>query len=386
MKRRIVTWAVLLGILVTLSQCKKEDPMESVPATKVPVPPVAPPPAKPPFNPTKFTLAPPLYFPPFPSHVNTVLSKEAVALGRKLFFEKRLSGDNTQSCASCHNQKFAFSDNGKAFSTGIDGKDGDMNAMAIVNLAWGNGFFWNGRSTTMEKQAIEPVRNPIEMHSTWEVGLKKLKEDSVYVNMFWAAFGVEDFDSSHAASAITQFEMTLLSANSEYDKAVAKTQNDPRVAPIFTDASVRRGFIIFTTEPSPNGGGADCFHCHNPDNMLFTNNGFLNNGLDVSPKDGYKEVTGLETDRGKFKVPTLRNVQYSYPYMHDGRFKTLEEVVEFYNSGVNFNSPNISAFMNKPGRTSGLNLKVQEKKDLVNFLKALSDQDFLNNTEFGEPN
>ena len=386
-KRRISLFIGAIGIFLFVFSCKKQEQPIPDDCPELPTnPPVTGPVPKPPFNPTYYTLAAPKYFPPFPSSVNTRLSQEAVQLGRKLFYEKRLSGDNTQSCGSCHNQQFAFSDNGNQFSTGIDGKKGNMNAMALVNLGWGNGFFWDGRSPSLENQAIEPVLNPIEMHSTWAVGLNKLKGDDNYVKMFWAAFGIEDFDSTHAATAITQFELTLLSANSAYDEAVDKIQNDPRIPPLFSDPAVARGYRIFTTEPSPNGGGGDCFHCHNPDNLLFTNNVFINNGLDVSPDPGYFGVTGKETDRGKFKTPTLRNIQYSAPYMHDGRFDSLQEVVEFYNSGVNFNSPNISAFMDKPGRTTGLNLKTQEKRDLVTFLKALSDPTFLSKEEFKDPN
>lgn len=384
MNRLRLLFLFLVAVALATASCKKEDPepqpccgkTNSVQGTKMTE-------ERPPFNPSYFTLSPPEYFPPFPRTKR--LSREAVELGRKLFYEERLSGDNSQSCGSCHNQKWNFTDNGKSFSVGIDGKAGAINSMPIMNLAWTNSFFWDGRSPSLEDQAIEPILNPIEMHSTWAVGLAKLKRDRYYVDQFWKAFGTDDWDSTHAADAIAQFEMTLISSNSTYDEAVAKIKNDPRIEPPLGNASVQRGFRIFTTEPSPNGGGGDCFHCHSHDNLLFTNNQFMNNGLDEVPGQGLASVTGKSTDIGKFKTPSLRNVAESAPYMHDGRFATLEEVVEFYNSGIKGNSPNLAPIMKEDGLSNGLNLTAQQKADLVAFLKALSDRSFYENEEFSDP-
>lgn len=344
---------------------------------------------------TPVTLTEPAYFPKFPRRVvETEFTAERIALGRKLFYETKLSGDNTMSCASCHNQTLAFTDNGKAVSVGIDGKAGTKNSMALFNLAYSPAFFWDGRSTTIEAQALEPVMDPIEMHETWTNAINKLKGDDVYNRMFYEAYCTESYDSTHAADAIAQFELTLLSGNSEYDKAVAKIQGDFRIAPAFSSAEIARGYRIFNSEVSKNGGGGDCFHCHSTDNMLFTNNRFMNNGLDDNPKPGLHNTTGREEDYGKFKVPTLRNIEYTAPYMHDGRFASLEEVVEFYNSGVRKNSRNIEPIIvfgdtvrgTGNGIADGLNLTSQEKKDLVTFLKALSDKDFISNPDFSDPN
>jgi cytochrome c peroxidase len=378
MKRAIAAY-IFVVILAAVS-CKKDvDPIE-VPCID-----------KPEYKRTEFTLSAPEYFPPFPQ--NTVLTREIVNLGRHLFYEKKLSGDATQSCGSCHNQSFGFTDNGKQFSEGIDGKVGDVNAMAIINLNYGNGFFWDGRSPTLEAQAIEPVINPIEMHNTWKAAIETLKSDTFYVNRFYEAFGTDDWDSSHAAEAIAQFEKTLLSSNSYFDDAVKQAGGLQGVNIFLRDPAVARGYRIFNTEPrktSSSPGGGDCFHCHAVDNLLFTDNKFQNNGLDVNPKLGLMKVTGKESDRGKFKTPTLRNIEKTGPYMHDGRFNTLEEVVEFYNSGVKANSPNLAPIMKDGGSgtgiADGLNLTPQEKSDLIAFLKALTDETFLTDPAFSDPN
>tara|TARA_B100000795_G_scaffold82181_1_gene59371 strand:+ start:25019 stop:26194 length:1176 start_codon:yes stop_codon:yes gene_type:complete len=346
---------------------------------------------------TPYSLIQPTYFPPYPTPIlNIEMTEERIALGRKLFYETKLSGDNTMSCASCHNQNYAFTDNKRALSIGIDGKSGTKNSMALFNLAYSPAFFWDGRSSTLEKQVLVPVIDPIEMHETWKNAIVKLKGEEVYNRMFYEAFCTADYDSTHAAKAITQFELTLVSSNSIFDKAVDRTGNDRNIGPQFGagEEQISRGFRIFNGEVSKNGGGGDCFHCHSTDNMLFTNNDFMNNGLDDNPSEGFFVVTRNETNRGQFKVPTLRNVEHTGPYMHDGRFETLEEVVEFYNSGIRKNSINIEPIMvsgdtangSGSGIADGLNLTTQEKADLVAFLKALSDSDFLNNKDFSDPN
>ena len=346
---------------------------------------------------TAYNLTQPDYFPPFPTPIlNIEMTEERIALGRKLFYETKLSGDNTMSCASCHNQKDAFTDNKRRLSIGIDRRSGTKNSIALFNLAYSPAFFWDGRSPTLQKQAIDPILDPVEMHETWKNAIIKLKGEEDYNRMFYEAFCTADYDSTHAARAIAQFELTLISGNSTYDKAVDRTGNNPNIGPQFGpgEEQISRGFRIFNGEVSGNGGGGDCFHCHSTDNMLFTNNDFMNNGLDDNPSPGFFNVTRNEINRGQFKVPTLRNVEHTGPYMHDGRFATLEEVVEFYNSGVRANSKNIEPIMvfgdtingTGSGIAGGLNLTSQEKADLVAFLKALSDPDFLSNKDFSDPN
>jgi len=346
---------------------------------------------------TPYSLIKPTYFPPYPAPIlNIEMTEERIALGRKLFYETKLSGDNTMSCASCHHQEDAFTDAKKQFSVGIDGITGTKNSMPIMNLAYSPAFFWDGRSPTLQQQALEPVKDPIEMHETWKSAIVKLKGEEAYNQMFYEAFCTADYDSTHAARALTQFELTLVSGNSIYDKAVDRTGNNLNIGPQFGpgEEQISRGFRIFNGEVSKNGGGGDCFHCHSTDNMLFTNNDFMNNGLDDNPAEGFFAVTRNETNRGQFKVPTLRNIEHTAPYMHDGRFETLEDVVEFYNSGIRKNSINIEPIMvsgdtangSGSGIADGLNLTIQEKADLVAFLKALSDPDFLNNKDFSDPN
>jgi len=342
--------------------------------------------------PKPIRLVKPVGFPPFPS-TDLVLSEEGIELGRKLFFDPILSADNTLSCAGCHSPERAFTDDGKAVSVGIDGIAGSKNSMALFNLAWSPSMFWDGRRPTLKAQAFDPVVDPIEMHHTWPNALKALKGDPVYPELFQKVFGVEDFDSSHVVDAIAQFEMTLISADSEYDKLVRLTGNDfTNTVPPFADPDAIAGFKIFNSEPKrPDGSGSpggDCFHCHGSSgNILFTSNQFMNNGLDADPSPGLYRVTKNPADYGKFKAPSMRNLSFTAPYMHDGRFQTLEEVVDFYNEGVNASSPNLSSFMKKTNRlANGLQLTDTEKRQLIAFLKTLDDSTFIENPAFKNPN
>lgn len=320
-------------------------------------------------QPTPFVLATPANLSPMTIPGDNPLTVEGVALGRKLFYEELLSGDNTQSCGSCHSQAVAFTDDGNRFSEGIDGQLGNMNAMALVNLGWSDEFFWDGRAMGMENQAREPVKNPIEMHDTWENAVAELQATAEYPALFRAAFGTDQITEDLVVKAIAQFERTLVSGNSTFDKFRRGEPNN------FSQAAFR-GMELFNTERG------DCFHCHPLD--LLTAKEFHNNGLDNVFNDdnkGRAAVTGRSSDIGKFKVPTLRNVEVTGPYMHDGRFATLEEVVEHYNSGVKW-SPTVSANQVHP---EGLFLTEQEKSDLVAFLKSLTDQEFLSNPAFSDP-
>lgn len=321
-------------------------------------------------GPTPLELQTPSNMPPITIPADNPMTVEGVELGRKLFYEELLSGDNTQSCGSCHAQAFAFSDNGKQFSEGIDGQLGNMNAMAIMNLGWAQEFFWDGRSFGMEVQAREPVINPIEMHESWENAVAELQATAEYPRLFKAAFGTDDITEELAVKAIAQFERTLISGNSEYDKFYRGEPNS------FSQAAFR-GMQIFFTERG------DCFHCHTVD--LLSTFEYHNNGLDATfnaDNIGRAGVTGRTSDTGKFKVPSLRNVEVSGPYMHDGRFATLEEVIEHYNSGIQ-RSPTLSPQIKQP---DGLFLTEQEKSDLLAFMKSLTDQEFLTNPAFSDPN
>lgn len=316
----------------------------------------------------------PSNFPPVNLPPDNPLTKEGIKLGRHLFYEKKLSGDNTLSCAGCHFQESNFSDP-KQFSEGIDGSIGDRNAMILSNLAWQEFFFWDGRQKSLEAQAVDPVENPIEMKSNWPDVLEKLKADPLYVKLFEEAFGPDAITKENATKAIAQFERILVSADSKYDKWQRGEYQ-------FTQLE-QDGYTIFHNEVG------DCFHCHgdfNTGNIFgaFGDLQFSNNGLDsvLTPNTGYEVVTGDSLDRGKFKIPSLRNVEYSFPYMHDGRFKSLQEVIEHYNTGGHFSytiDPNMKAV------GVGKNWTQSQKDALLAFMKTLSDTAFLTDTSFSDP-
>ena len=297
------------------------------------------------------------------------LTVEGVALGRKLFYDKMLSNDGTMACATCHKQENGF-DDPRPFSQGTNGIFGNRNAMAIINLGWGDKFFWDGRRSSLEEQAHDPVTNPIEMATTWPDVVNRLQANSSYPELFFKAFGSRTIDSNMVTKAIAQFERTLVSFNSRFDKYYYMQDSAALTA------SEIAGLQLFTTK-------AFCNKCHLV-NTLFTDGNIVNNGLDMSPEDpGLMKFTNDPKDRGKFKVPTLRNIAVTAPYMHDSRFETLEQVVEYYNRFVVQSSPNIDHHMKDFG--NGLNLTIQEKADLVAFLKSLTDDEFLKNPDFSEP-
>ncbi|MFM9945047.1 MAG: cytochrome-c peroxidase, partial [Bacteroidia bacterium] len=309
-------------------------------------------------QPTPYSLEVPNDFAPPEIPANNPMTVEGVALGRKLFYDPILSGDNTQSCGSCHNADFAFTDNKLQFSIGIDKKPGGRNSMAIINLAWDKEFFWDGRAKSLEEQALGPVENPVEMHELWPNAIMELMAHSDYPELFEKAFGTKIITKELSAKAIAQFERTMISSNSVFDinyfipkktlEAVKNPQN-----------SQERGMKIFYEK-------GDCWHCHGTvGDYLFTDRAFHNNGLDsIFTDKGQEDVSKNPMDRGKFKTPTLRNVEFTAPYMHDGRFKTLEEVIEFYSSGV---KKSATLDPNMKDLAKGLNLTTQEKQDLKQF-------------------
>ena len=317
-------------------------------------------------TPTPYVIEIPQGFPDMIIPDNNPMTEEGIALGRKLFYDPILSADNTQSCGSCHAQEYGFTDNLKAFSVGIDGIEGTRNSMPIFNAGWSASFFWDGREPTLEAQALKPVTNPIEMHNTWPAAVASLQAHPEYPDLFKAAFETDTITKDLTAKAIAQFERTIISANSLYDQ-VGLDGLSP---------AAKRGFDIFYTERG------DCFHCHGT--KLFTDNDFHNNGLEVlSPDIGYGEITGLDSDFFKFKTPSLRNIEFTAPYMHDGRFQTLEEVINHYSEGLVF-SQTIDPLMKNVGQ-GGVQLTADEKQDLIAFLKALSDTSFTNNPNYSQP-
>lgn len=351
--KNFITITCIISIL-SFFACKKE---------KIQNPPIK-------SGPTYIQLDIPQGFPAMVIPEDNPFTKEGIELGRKLFYEKKLSGNNTLSCGSCHSPSLGFSDSSK-FSVGIDGVAGKRQSMALINLGWANRYFWDGRATTLEEQAFFPVRDTIELHETWPNAVAKLQADSEYPALFESAFGTTTIDSNLVAKAIAQFERTLISGNSKFDKIL-------RFEMGFTPQEAN-GYSLFNSLT-----GGDCFHCHG--GVLTTDHSFQNNGLNLVHTDlGLAISTGNPSDEGKFKVPTLRNIALTAPYMHDGRFNTLEEVLDFYSTGLHSNSPNISPNMEFAGN-GGVNLSPSEKADIIAFLHTLTDMDFVTNPNFQAPN
>jgi len=307
-------------------------------------------------------------FPQVKLPADNPLTAEGVALGRRLFHDTRLSINGTQSCASCHDQSLAFADP-RRVSIGAEGHVGTRNAMPLFNLAWHTAFFWDGRAPTLRQQVLMPVEDAHEMNEKPQRVCEKLQADAACAAAFAQAFGSPGITPERLALALEQFLLTLISQNSRYDRAARKMAD-------LTEGE-KRGLQLFVTEFDPARGlrGADCFHCHG--GTLFASQPFGNNGLPPAGDDdpGQMGVTQNPADRGKFKVPSLRNIALTAPYMHDGRFATLEEVVEHYSTGVH-RSPALDPNLAKHPE-GGLNLTAQEKADLVAFLKTLTDEVFV---------
>jgi cytochrome c peroxidase len=240
--------------------------------------------------------------------------------------------------------------------------------MSLLNVGWINDLNWDGSAEGLEGQAFEPVVNPVEMHEEWTRAVSKLKESDTYNDLFFQAFGTRDYDSTHVVRALAQFERTIISSDSKWDRYLRGEYQ--------LNLAETRGFEIFFTEKG------DCFHCHST--ILYTDNLFHNNGLDsVFSDEGLFKVTGDPNDMGKFRTPTLRNVTFTAPYMHDGRFETLEEVIDFYSEGVKF-SPTIDPLM-KQVNQGGVQLTQGEKESLIAFIKTLTDTTFVTNPEYSNP-
>ncbi|NBU81159.1 MAG: cytochrome-c peroxidase, partial [Flavobacteriaceae bacterium] len=244
------------------------------------------------------------------------LTEEGFQLGRHLFYDPILSRDNTISCSSCHLQQTGFTHVDHQLSHGIEGKIGTRNSMALINLAWNKNFMWDGGVNNLEIQPINPITNPVEMHEKLENVIAKLQRSDKYKKLFKSAFGDEKVTSQKILKALAQFTVMLKSSNSKYDKVMRKEEQ--------YDEREQRGYDLFKT---------NCASCHKE--PLFSDDKFEKNGLaiDTTLNDfGRIKITNKKEDYLRFKIPTLRNVQFTFPYMHDGRFKTLTEVVKHYNS------------------------------------------------------
>lgn len=289
------------------------------------------------------------------------LTENGVALGKKLFEEGRLSADNLVSCSFCHMQEYAFTHHGHDLSHGVYDQVGMRNTPALQNLVWIKEYFYDGASNNLEMASLVPIHNELEMAETMPSIVKKLENDKAYQQMFLDAFGSTQVTSAGILKALAQYMSVLVSAESKYDL----WKKEPIKYPLSSDEV--QGYQLFKQK---------CSSCHS--GALFTNQSFINNGLPPNPRIndlGRETVSGDPNDRYKFKVPSLRNVAYTAPYMHDGRFRTLESVLRFYNEGMVY-SETIDEQLVNDGRI-GIPMTVEEQRLIIAFLKTLSDKNFI---------
>ncbi len=345
MKNQYLIITCLLLAVMTVVSCKKDKDDD-------PVPP----------EPIRFVI-PPGFPAPVYQFTNNEVTDQRFELGRKLFYDPILSRDNSISCGSCHQQGGAFAHIDHKVSHGIDDLSGNRNSPTIFNLAWSTHFFWDGGVNHIEVQPINPIQNPVEMDETLANVINKLRASATYRNLFLQAYGSDSITSQMMLRAMAQFMAVMVSANSRYDK-YTRGEAGGELTP-----QELNGLQLFRQ---------NCASCHTE--PLFTNNDFINNGLDsVFTNDRGRYLITLDpADDGKFKVPSLRNVELSFPYMHDGRIKTLDKVLDHYISGVK-NSATLH-----PSLVGGINLNTQQKADIIKFLRTLTDNTFVTNPRFSE--
>lgn len=316
------------------------------------------------FTISDFTLVYPDYFPsPQYNFSRNPLDTSTIELGRYLFYSPVLSSNNTISCASCHSPYNAFAHTDHQLSHGIHDQVGTRNAPALFNLAWQKKFMWDGSINHLDMQPLAALSHPKEMGETVQSVVKKLNQSAFYRSFFYRAFGDSIVTGEKVLKALAQFQLTLISANAKYDQV-------KKGATSFTEQE-ERGYAIFKK---------NCNACHKE--PLFTDHSFANNGLpvDTTLNDfGRWTITLKSGDSLCFKVPSLRNLSYSYPYMHDGRFKKLQQVIEHYTNGIQ-NSNTLSAKLKKP-----IVLSSEDKIDLLAFLLTLNDREFVFNPQHNYP-
>ena len=313
------------------------------------------------------------------------LTNDGATLGRVLFYDTDLSQNGIISCASCHQQSMGFSDQA-VLSEGFEGGLTRRHSMSLVNARWygRERFFWDERAATLEDQVLQPFQDPVEMGMTLDEVVASVSSKGYYPILFENAFGTDEINADRISKAIAQFVRSIVSVNSKYDlaRAEVRTQIDP--FPQFTGSENNGKRIFLPVEQ----GGAGCAGCHSTEAFINPDNGTTNNGLDLESTDdkGVFETFNQPVFLGTFEVPSLKNIELTAPYMHDGRFATLEEVVEHYNSGVK-NHPNLAGALrnNATGEPKRLNLTEQQKTDLVNFLKTLTDNEISQDIKFSDP-
>jgi cytochrome c peroxidase len=311
-----------------------------------------------------YQLQYPAYFPkPVYDFKKNPLNVSKITLGRTLFYDPILSKDNNISCASCHSSFNAFAHTDHALSHGINDLIGTRNAPSLMNLAWQSVFMWDGAINHLDVQALAPISHPKEMGEKIETVVAKLQNNKLYPKLFYIAFDDSIITGERVLKALSQFQLTLVSANSKYDRVKSKKEK-------FTEQE-QKGYALFLK---------NCNACHTE--PLFSNYTFANNGLplDTGLKDfGKWMVTKQSADSLKFKIPSLRNLSYTYPYMHDGRFNKLNQVLNHYTQGIK-QGPTLANELR-----NSIQLSSDEKVDLISFLLALNDIDFVFNPKHGFP-
>jgi cytochrome c peroxidase len=311
----------------------------------------------------------PSNFPPLAYNLEqNPITQKGFELGRKLFYDPRLSSDGTISCAFCHEQRFAFTHHGHSVSQGVNGQTGTRNSPAIQNLGYQTSFMFDGATEHLNLQPIIPITNPIEMNGNFSQIVSLLNSDSQYKKLFAKAFPNKPINTENMLKAMAQFMVMVTSSNSRFDK-FRRNESGGNLS-----QDEQQGYAIFN---------AKCASCHATD--LFSDHSFRNNGLAVNPlvNDlGRYTVTLNDQDKYKFKVPSLRNIEKTKPYMHDGRFQTLEAVLNHYSSGI-VNSATLDSSLNTNG-TLGIPLSSDEKTKIIAFLKTLTDDQYLNDIRFSE--
>jgi len=334
--------ALVLGLLAGLPGCKPS-------ISAKPIGPV-------------FAIKPPLGLPSIPIPPDNPPTANSITLGRRLFYETRLSKDNSLSCASCHHPQYGFTDM-RQLSLGVGGALGVRHAPTLVNVAYSPVLFWDGRASSLEEQVGSPIVNSIEMNQSHDASVAKLSDDPAYKSIFRSAFGSDDITMERVESALASFERTILSGDSPFDEYQYGHRQDA------LSAAQIRGLAVFK---DPHRGNCAACHTVGPNFALFTDGQFHNTGEGVGDNEDFSDtgrfdVTRQNADKGRFKTPTLRNVAITGPYMHDGKLKTLKDVVDFYAGRGNSNP-----YLDKEMTT--IQLTGQDRSDLVEFLKSLTGQ------------
>lgn len=389
MNNKSILVTTFLIVVFFILSCNKEDVYEPIEESVLNLP-------QTPFDYASLNL--PSHFTtnaggPLPTSINGTdntpstnpITNDGATLGRVLFYDKKLSANGTISCASCHKQDKGFSDDA-ILSLGFNGGTTGRHSMTLINARFyqRGRFFWDERATTLEEQVLMPFQDPVEMGMTLEQVVSKVQEQSYYLELFQKAFGSTEITSDKISKALAQFVRSIVSFSSKYDQGRAMVANPGANFPNFTTEENTGKNIFFQT--IPNGGGA-CFGCHTTEAFISANPGPQNNGLDLASTTDLG-AGGVFTNPifvGRFKTTSLRNIELTAPYMHDGRFATLEEVVEHYNSGIQAHPTLSPALTDANGNPVQLNLTSLEKAALVAFLKTLTDNSVSTETKWSNP-